>query len=152
MRRGQSSLWGTGTSLLCVIYHLTRDGRSSTYDVSVLEKMGGGGRCAETGHTLKLPSLTNLAQLGHFPPASQGGAPCRPCVLCAYMSFFWSSYPFLSEGEPGRDLESVILNDSATSSGRGVMDLVGEGSRLSSSYPGPFTRWFSAESQQSKIN
>ncbi len=73
-----------------------------------------------------------------------------PALCSMFMSFLWSSYPFLSEGEPGRDLESVILNDSATSSGSGVMDLVGEGSRLSSSYPGPFTRWFSAESQQEK--
>jgi hypothetical protein len=49
------------------------DGRMeySTYDVSVLKKMGGGGRCAHTGHPLKLPSPTKLARLGHFPPASQ---------------------------------------------------------------------------------
>jgi hypothetical protein len=37
------------------------------------------GRCARTGHTLKLQSPTKLARLGHFPP---GGPPCRPGVLC----------------------------------------------------------------------
>jgi hypothetical protein len=40
---------------------LTRDGRWSTYVVSVHKKMGGN----------MLPSPTNLARLGHFPPASQ---------------------------------------------------------------------------------
>jgi hypothetical protein len=53
---------------------LTRDGRWGTYDVSVRKKMGGGGGiCVETGYPLKLPSATNLARLGHFPPASQAG-------------------------------------------------------------------------------
>ncbi len=43
----------------------------------VLKKRGGGGweyvqrERAETGYPLKLPSPTNLARLGHFPPASQ---------------------------------------------------------------------------------
>jgi hypothetical protein len=57
---------------------LTRDGRWSTYDVSVRKKMGGGGICAETGYPLKLPSLTNLARLGQFPPASQAGRLAGP--------------------------------------------------------------------------
>jgi hypothetical protein len=46
----------------------TRDGRWSTYNVSVLKKMGG--RCAQTGHPLKLPLPTKLTRLGHFSPAS----------------------------------------------------------------------------------
>jgi hypothetical protein len=58
---------------------LLPDGRWSTYDVSVLKKMGGGGgRCAQTGHPLKLPSPTNIARLGHFPPASQAGRLAGP--------------------------------------------------------------------------
>ncbi len=56
---------------------LTRDGRWSTrtYDVSVLKlyNVSFQGRCARMGNTLKLPSLTKLARLSHFPPASQGG-------------------------------------------------------------------------------
>ncbi len=51
---------------------LSRDGRWSTYDVSVLKKMGGR-RCVQTRHPLKLPSPTKLPRLGHFPPASQAG-------------------------------------------------------------------------------
>jgi hypothetical protein len=54
-----------------VVRDLTRGGRWSTYDVSVLKKMKG--RCAQTGHPLKLPSPTKLARLGHFPPASRPG-------------------------------------------------------------------------------
>jgi hypothetical protein len=70
---------------------LTRDGRWSTYDVSVLKKMGG--RCAKTGDPLKLPTPTKLARLGHFPPAGQAGRLAGPvfyvyvfslgqCLLC----------------------------------------------------------------------
>jgi hypothetical protein len=35
-----------------------------------------GGICAETGYPLKLPSPTNLAPLGHFPPR-RGALPAR---------------------------------------------------------------------------
>jgi hypothetical protein len=64
---------------------ITRDGRWSTYDVSALKKMGagGGGRCAKTGHPLKLPSPTKLSRQGHFPPASQAGRLAGP-VFYAY--------------------------------------------------------------------
>ncbi len=37
-----------------------------------------GGICAETGYPLKLPSLTNVVRLGHFPPASQAGRLAGP--------------------------------------------------------------------------
>ncbi len=63
-----------GRRPLPAVRDFTRDGRWSTYDVSVRKKMGG--RCAETGYPLKLLSPTNLARLGPFPPA------CRPGVLC----------------------------------------------------------------------
>jgi hypothetical protein len=59
---------------------LTRHGRWSTYDVSVLKKMGG--RCAQTAPPLKLLSPTKLAWLGHFPPASQAGRLTGPV-------FYW---------------------------------------------------------------
>jgi hypothetical protein len=60
-------------------------------DLSVLKKMGG--RCAQTGHPLKLPTPTKLARLGHFPPAGQAGRLAGPvfdvyvfsleqCLLC----------------------------------------------------------------------
>jgi hypothetical protein len=70
--RGQ---WGMimGRPPLPAVRDLTRDGRWSTDDVGVLKKMGGEGRCAQTGHPPKLPSPTKLARLGHFPPASQAG-------------------------------------------------------------------------------
>jgi hypothetical protein len=55
----------------------TRDGRWSTYDVSVLVRKKMGGICAEKGYPLKLPP-TNLARLGHFPPDSQTGRLASP--------------------------------------------------------------------------
>jgi hypothetical protein len=54
---------------------LTRDGRWSIYDVSVirLSNVSFRGQCALMENTLKLPSPKKLARLGHFPPASQAG-------------------------------------------------------------------------------
>jgi hypothetical protein len=62
---------------LPAVRDFTRDGRWSTYDVSVLKKMGGGGGDAHRP-PLKLPSPTNLARLDHFPPASQAGRLAGP--------------------------------------------------------------------------
>ncbi len=61
-----------GRRPLPALRDLTRDGRWSTYDVSVLKlyNVSFWGRCARKGHPLKLPSPTKLARLGHFPPAS----------------------------------------------------------------------------------
>jgi hypothetical protein len=56
-----------GRRSLPVVCDFTRDGRWSTHDVSVRKKMGGKMR------TDGVPSPTNLAPLGHFPPASQVG-------------------------------------------------------------------------------
>jgi hypothetical protein len=55
---------------LPAVRDLTRDGRLSTYDESVLKlsKVSFRRKCARTGHHLKLPSPTKLARLGHFPP------------------------------------------------------------------------------------
>jgi hypothetical protein len=58
------------------VIDLTRDGRLSTYDESVLKlsKVSFRGKCARMGHSLKLTSAIKLARrLGHFPPASQAG-------------------------------------------------------------------------------
>jgi hypothetical protein len=55
---------------LPAVRDLPRDGRWSTYVVSVLKKMGG--RCSQTRNPPKL-SPTKLARLGHFPSASQAG-------------------------------------------------------------------------------
>jgi hypothetical protein len=53
---------------------LTCDGRWSTYDVSVLKSnVSFWGKCARMGNSIKLPSPTELARLGHFSPASQAG-------------------------------------------------------------------------------
>jgi hypothetical protein len=56
-----------GRRPLPAVRDLTRDGRWSTYDVRVLKL-----------YTLKLPSPTKLARLGHFPPASQAGRHAGP--------------------------------------------------------------------------
>jgi hypothetical protein len=59
---------------LPAVRDLTRDGRWSTYDVSVLKLSNNSfrGKCAQTGHPLKIPSPTKLFRLVHFPQASQG--------------------------------------------------------------------------------
>ncbi len=79
-----------GRRPLPAVRDLTRDGRWSTYDVSVLKlyNVSFRGKCARMGNTLKLPSPTKLARLGHFPPASQAGRLAGPVFL--YMSFLWS--------------------------------------------------------------
>jgi hypothetical protein len=65
---------------LPAVRDLTRDGRWSTYDESVLKlsKVSFRGKCARTGHPLKLPPPTKLARLGHFPPATQVGRLAGP--------------------------------------------------------------------------
>ncbi len=83
--------------IVSIMYHwplpavrdLTRDGRLSTYDVSVLKLSNVSFRekCARMGHHLKLPSPTKLARLGHFPPASQAGRLARPVFYT--ISFLW---------------------------------------------------------------
>jgi hypothetical protein len=74
---------------LLAVHDLTRDGRLSTYDESVLKlsKVSFWGKCARTGHPLKLPSLTKLPRLGHFPPASQAGRLAEPVFYT--ISFLW---------------------------------------------------------------
>ncbi len=42
-------------------------------------------------NTLKLPSPTKLARLGHFLPASQAGRLAGPVFFVLYMSFLWST-------------------------------------------------------------
>ncbi len=66
---------------------LTR--RLCAYDESVLKlsKVSFLGKCARMGHPLKLPSLTKLARLGHFPPASQAGRLASPVFYT--ISFLW---------------------------------------------------------------
>jgi len=68
---------------------LTRDGRWSTYDESVLKlsKVSFRGKRARTRHPLKLPSPTKLARLGCFPPASQAGRLAGPVFYT--ISFLW---------------------------------------------------------------
>jgi hypothetical protein len=69
------------------VLDLTRDGRLSTYDESVLKlsKVSFQGKCSRTGHPLKIPSPTKPARLGHFPPASQAGRLAGPVF---YISSF----------------------------------------------------------------
>jgi hypothetical protein len=65
---------------LPAVRDLTRDGRLSTYDESVLKlsKVSFRGKRALMGHPLKQPSPTKLARLGHFPPASQAASLAGP--------------------------------------------------------------------------
>jgi hypothetical protein len=75
---------------LPAVRYLSRDGRLSTYDESVLKlsKVSFRGKCARTGHPVKLPSPTKLTGLGHFPPASQGGRLAGPVFYT--ISFLWA--------------------------------------------------------------
>ncbi len=70
------------------VLDLSRDGRRSTYDVSVLKltNVSFRGKCARMGNSLKLPSPRKLARLGHFPPASQAG---RLAGLLIYLYVFY---------------------------------------------------------------
>ncbi len=98
---------------LPAVRELTRDGRLSTYNESVLKlsKVLFKGKWARTGHPLKLPSPTKLARLGHFPPASQACRLAGPViynisVLCSCVQppppphNAWESY--LSPSVAGR--------------------------------------------------
>jgi hypothetical protein len=69
-----------GCDIFCAVRVFTRDGRWSTYDVSVLKLsyVSFRGKCTRKGNTLKIPSPTKLARLGHFPPASQAGRLAGP--------------------------------------------------------------------------
>jgi hypothetical protein len=73
---------------LQAVLDLSRDGRWSTYDVSVLKlsNVSFRGKRARMGNTLKIPSPTKLARL-HFPPASQAGRLALPARCSMYMSF-----------------------------------------------------------------
>jgi hypothetical protein len=71
-----------GRRPLPAVGDLTRDDRWSTYDASVLKKMGGKMRTDRTP-----PSPTKLARLGQFPPASQAGRLAGPVFYVQYMSF-----------------------------------------------------------------
>jgi hypothetical protein len=76
---------------LPAVRDLIRDSRLSTYDESVikLSKVSLWGKCARTGHLLKLPSPTKLARLSHFPPAKALPAGCST------ISFLWFNHrPF----------------------------------------------------------
>jgi hypothetical protein len=68
---------GMGRRPLPAVRDLTRDGRWSTYDVSVLKKMGGGKMRTDRTPS-KATITTKLARLGHFPPASQAGLLAGP--------------------------------------------------------------------------
>jgi hypothetical protein len=50
------------------------------------------------GNTLKLPSPTKLAQLGHFPPGSQAGRLAGPVF---YVYVFYLVLPLLREVSGG---------------------------------------------------
>jgi hypothetical protein len=65
---------------------LTRDGRWSTYEASVLNLSNVSflGKCARIGNTAKIPSPTKLARLSHFPPASQAGRLAGPVFYSMY--------------------------------------------------------------------
>jgi hypothetical protein len=86
-----------GRRPLPAVCDLTRDGRWSTYDVSVLKLYNVSflGRGARMGNT-KLPSATKLARLGHFPPASQAGRLAGP-VFYVYV-FSLTRVPSLNTG------------------------------------------------------
>jgi hypothetical protein len=65
---------------MSAVRDLTLDDRWSNYDVSVLKlsNVSFRGKCARMGNTLKIPSPTKIARLGHFPLASQAGRLAGP--------------------------------------------------------------------------
>ncbi len=140
-----------GRRPLPAVRDLARDGRWSTYDVSVLNKMGG--RCAQTRHHLKLPSPTKLARLGHFPPINQAGRLAGPvfyvCVFsqvgslgsfCHYkrcLSFLGcSSQPSTKYNFSRRTLVHLVMAPSPSKLGR-----IRAGSPVSVSLVIPFSSW-----------
>jgi hypothetical protein len=60
--------------------------RPLTYDESVLKlsKVSFWGKCARTGHPLKIPSPTKLTRLGHFPLVNQAGRFAGPVFYTKY--------------------------------------------------------------------
>jgi hypothetical protein len=66
-----------GRQPLPAVRDFTPDGRWSTYDVSVCKKMGENMR-RDRLPSKAIPSPTNLAQLGHFPPVSHAGRLAGP--------------------------------------------------------------------------
>jgi hypothetical protein len=74
---------------LPAVRDLTRAGRWSMYDVSVLKmsNVSFRGKCARLGNNLKITSPTKLAQPDHYPLASQAGRLAGP-VFYVYV-FFW---------------------------------------------------------------
>jgi hypothetical protein len=90
---------------LPAVRDFTRDGRWSTYDVSVLKKMGG--RCAQTEHPVRLPSPTKLARLGHFPPASQAGR-LAGLVFYVYVFSLVDSAPLTQKLRQSREAERSL--------------------------------------------
>ncbi len=83
--------WVAGSCLLCVILLETVDG--------VLTMKGytrkWGGICVEAKHLLKLLPPATLAQLGHFPSASQAGRHASPVF---YVFLFSLTRTFLELG------------------------------------------------------
>ncbi len=83
--------WGgryMGRRPLPAVRDFTRDGRWSNHDVSVLKKMWK--NMHRDRYPLKLPSPTNLARLGHLPPASLAGR-LAGLMFCVYV-FSLGSY------------------------------------------------------------
>jgi hypothetical protein len=71
--RRHSGIWGAADeAVLNIVGKKLKIPKNSPFNVSFR------GKCARMGNSLKLPSLTKLAQLGHFPPASQAGRLAGP--------------------------------------------------------------------------
>ncbi len=71
---------------LPAVRDLARDGRWSTYDVSVLNLSNASfrGKWAGMENSLNIPSPTKLARLGHVLPASQAGRHAGPVFYIMY--------------------------------------------------------------------
>ncbi len=69
-----------GRPHLPAVRDLTRDGRLSTYDVSVLKKREGKMRSDRTPFNATITNKTRPA--GSFSSSLPGRVPCRPGVLC----------------------------------------------------------------------
>ncbi len=81
---------------LPAVRDLTRDVRWSTYDVSVLKKMGVKMRTDRKPSKATITNKTSPA--GSFSSSQPGGPPCRPGVLCIYLFSALLSFQHPSAG------------------------------------------------------
>jgi hypothetical protein len=122
---------------LPAVRDLTRDGKWSTYDVSVLKltNVSFRGKCASMGNTLNLPPITKKTRLARSFSLQLARRAALPARCSMYMSFLWADHlnsPVLwsgcGTGRPAAPLLSMghVITLEFASNG----DVTGSGFRL----------------------